>query len=166
MFGFLVVVTLGGLWLGVRNQIITVLVLVSASLGVVLIKPIMASHIPFSGLFLGMCLMSIIWVIKDCLKPCFRIYRKLFSLDTVTTADVSVDDTSEVGADTDVAITAVDAVEDLEDASETEEDAETPNEEEQDADEFVEELLRPEDSQEEPDDLVSDDDDLNTEGDE
>ena len=174
MFGFLVVVTLGGLWLGVRNQIITVLVLVSASLGVVLIKPIMASHIPFSGLFLGVCLMSIIWVIKDCLKPCFRICRKLFSLDTVSTADVSVDDTSEVGADTDVAITAVDAVEDLEDASETEEDAETPNEEEQDADEFVEELLRPEDSQEEPDelpdelpdDLVSDNDDLNTEGDE
>ena len=170
MFGFLVVVTLGGLWLGVRNQIITVLVLVSASLGVVLIKPIMASHIPFSGLFLGMCLMSMIWVIKDCLKPCFRICRKLFSLDTVSTADVSVDDTSEVGADTDVAITAVDAVEDLEDASETEEDAETPNEEEQDADEFVEELLRPEDSQEEPDelpdDLVSDDDDLNSEGDE
>ncbi|MCS5632555.1 MAG: hypothetical protein NZ744_17090 [Pirellulaceae bacterium] len=170
MFGFLVVVTLGGLWLGVRNQIITVLVLVSASLGVVLIKPIMASHIPFSGLFLGMCLMSIIWVIKDCLKPCFRICRKLFSLDTVSTADVIVDDTSEVGADTDVAITAVDAVEDLEDASETEEDAETPNEEEQEADEFVEELLRPEDSQEEPDelpdDLVSDDDDLNSEGDE
>ena len=170
MFGFLVVVTLGGLWLGVRNQIITILVLVSASLGVVLIKPIMASHIPFSGLFLGVCLMSIIWVIKDCLKPCFRICRKLFSLDTVSTADVIVDDTPEVGADTDVSITAVDAVEDLKDASETEEDAETPNEEEQDADEFVEELLRPEDSQEEPDelpdDLVSDDDDLNSEGDE
>ena len=168
MFGFLMVVTLGGLWLGVRNQIITVLVLVSASLAVVLIKPIMASHIPFSGLFLGMCLMSIIWVIKDCLKPCFRIYRKLFSLDTVSTADVSVDDTSEVGADTDVAITTVDVVEDLEIASETDEDAETPNEEKQDADEFVEELLRPEDSQEEPDELPDElpDDDSNSEGDE
>jgi hypothetical protein len=46
----------------------------------------------------------------------------------------------------------------------------TPNEEERGADEFVEELLHGEDSQAEPDelpdDLVSDDDDLNSEGDE
>jgi len=176
MFGFLVVVTLGGLWLGVRNQIITVLVLVSASLGVVLIKPIMASHMPFSGLFLGMCLMSIIWVIKDCLKPCFRICRKLFSLDTVVATDVIIDNTAEDDADTDVAIIAVDAVdavdatEDREDASESQGDMKTPNEEERGADEFVEELLHGEDSQAEPDelpdDLVSDDDDLNSEGDE
>ena len=173
MFGFLVVVTLGGLWLGVRNQIITVLVLVSASLGVVLIKPIMASHMPFSGLFLGVCLMSVIWVIKDCLRPCFRICRKLFSLDTVVAADVIVDNTSEDDADTDVAIVAVDATdvtEDLEDASESQEDAHTPNEEEQDAVKLVDELLLADDSQAEPDelpdDLLSDDDDLNSEGDE
>jgi hypothetical protein len=171
MFGFLVAVTLGGLWMGVRNQIITVLVLVSASLGVVLIKPIMASQMPFSGLFLGMCLMSIIWVIKDCLKPCFHICRKLFSLDKVSTADVIVDDTSEGGTDTNVAITAVDAVVDLADVSENEEDANTPNKEEQAADEIDKESSPTEDSQaesdESPDDPVSsDDDDLNSEGDE
>lgn len=176
MFGFLVVVTLGGLWLGIRNQIITVLALVSASLGIVLIKPIMASHMPFSGLFLGMCLMAIIWVIKDCLTPCFRICRKLFSLDRVVAADVIIDNTSADGADTDVAITAVDTVdatetlEDPEDAGETPEDAQTSNEEEHDAEEFAEELFRGEDSQAEPDELpddrVSDDDDLNSEGDE
>ena len=177
MFGFLVVVTLGGLWLGVRHQIITVLVLVSASLGVVLIKPIMASHMPFSGLFLGVGLMCVIWVIKDCLKPCFRICRKLFSLDTVGAADVTRDNTAEDTADTDVESTTVDDATDLEDASESPQDSETQNEEEPDADESDEELSLAEDSHAEPDESLddpvssdddpvsSDDDNSNREGD-
>ncbi|MBT6847126.1 MAG: hypothetical protein HOA14_06880, partial [Planctomycetaceae bacterium] len=169
MFGVLVVVTFGGLRLGIRNQIITVLVLVSASLGVVLIKPIMASHMPFSGLFLGMGLMCVIWVIKDCLKPCFRICRKLFSLDTVGEADQTLNNAAEDA--TDVENTAVDEAEDLEAASESQEDSLSQNDEEQDADEIAETLSPAEDSQAEPDEfpddpVSSDDDNSNREGDE
>jgi hypothetical protein len=169
MFGFLAVVTLGGLWLGVRNQIITVLVLVSASLGVVLIKPILASHMPFSGLVAVVCLMCVIWAIKDCLKPCFRICRKLFSLDTVGDADVILENSA--AEPPDVETTTVDDAEDSEDAGELQDDSEPQNNEEQDADEIDKELSPADDCQaegdESPDDPVSsDDDDSNREGEE
>jgi hypothetical protein len=166
MFGFLVVVTLVGLWVGVRNQIITVLLLVFASFGIVLIKPIIASHMPFSGLFLGGALMCVIWAIKDCLKPCFRICRKLFSLDAVGATKVTLDNSAEDVTDTNVETITVDATDDLEDLR----DAEEESEEESTADEINEELSPEENNQaesaESPDDPVPNaDDNSNNEGD-
>jgi hypothetical protein len=166
MFGFLVVVTLVGLWVGVRNQIITVLLLVFASFGIVLIKPIIASHMPFSGLFLGGALMCVIWAIKDCLKPCFRICRKLFSLDAVGATEVTLDNSAEDVTDTNVETITVDATDDLEDLS----DAEEESEGESTAEEINEELSPEENNQaesaESPDDPVPNaDDNSNNEGD-
>ena len=166
MFGFLVVVTLVGLWVGVRNQIITVLLLVFASFGIVLIKPIIASHMPFSGLFLGGALMCVIWAIKDCLKPCFRICRKLFSLDAVGATEVTLDNSAEDVTDTNVETITVDATDELEDLS----DAEEESEGESTAEEINEELSPEENNQaesaESPDDPVPNaDDNSNNEGD-
>lgn len=169
MFGFLVVVTLAGLWLGVRNQIITVLVLVSVSLGIVLIKPILASHMPFSGLFAGVGLMCVIWAIKDCLKPCFRICRKLFSLDTTGDTDVILDNAAEETTNTD-AEAPLDATEESDAPSELQDELESQNDQVRDAGAIDGEVSLDDDSQalsdESPDDPVaSDEADSNREGD-
>ena len=80
--------------------------------------------------------MCVIWVIKDCLKPCFRIYCKLFSLDAVGETGVTRDNSAEDVTDTNVEPTTVDATEDLEDVS----DSEVKSKEEQPGDKIEEEL--------------------------
>ena len=138
VFGLLAGVTVGGLFLKVRGQLITLLVVIALSLGILLVKPIMASHLPLSGVVMTMCLMCGVWVIRDCARPVFAIAGRLTAGGTASRNPDVVEPDLGARDETDTTVPAEDEVNPLEDEphaeSDADEDSEIESEEEEAAD--------------------------------
>jgi len=137
VFGLLAVVTVGGLFLKVRGQLITLLVVIALSLGILLVKPIMASHLPLSGVVMTMCLMCGVWVVRDCARPVFAIAGRLTAGGTASQNPDVVEPDLGTKDETDTTVPNEDEVEPLEDEVEPLED-EPPVELETDEDSDIE----------------------------
>ncbi len=134
VFGLLAAVTVGGLFLRLRGQVITLLVVIAVSLAILLVKPIMASHMPLSGVALTMCLMCGVWAVRDCARPVFSIAGRLTGGGTksgapdVVESDLSIrDETDMTTPDEDEPPLELEADEDMEIESEQQE-TEEPDE--------------------------------------
>ena len=131
LFAGLAVLGLLGLFLSLRKQIALMLLVLAASLGIAMVKPVLTSSLEFSGVLVGLGMMVVVWGMKDISRPFIGLSRKLVSRKknaiVVDTIDETVGDENEgVTSLTNVAdVTASDSPNSPESLADEEERAES-----------------------------------------
>ena len=65
----LAVVGFVGIFLNLRKQVALLLIVIAASLGIAMIKPVLSSSVEISGILVGMSMMVVVWAVRDIGRP-------------------------------------------------------------------------------------------------